>query len=248
MDCVPNAVKENRFFIRKVDFSIHIICAQVIISLIFHIFRYIQLLITIQHHGFNILAIGVDNIFIFLSAWRSSLPQASHEQRMQKTFAQAGVSITVTSLTDFISFAVGCTTPFPSVQIFCFYAVTAIVFIYVYQLTFFAGIMVYTNRREISNRNCITCLKIEIKTSRVKNSDEDHIYESNHILSQFFRSTYADCLLNPFVRSVVVVAFFIYLVYTIILIYASNLHSYLNKFHMTDKNSILISNGTETAE
>ncbi|KAK6016554.1 hypothetical protein OSTOST_17961 [Ostertagia ostertagi] len=80
---------------------------------------------------------------------------------MEETFADAGVSITVTSLTDFISFAVGCATPFPSVQMFCAYAVTAVMFTYVYQLTFFAGIMVYTNRREMDNRNCITFRKIK---------------------------------------------------------------------------------------
>lgn len=44
---------------------------------------------------------------------------------------------------------------------FCAYAVTAVVFTYVYQLTFFAGIMVYTNRREMDNRNCITFRKIK---------------------------------------------------------------------------------------
>ncbi|VDL74395.1 unnamed protein product [Nippostrongylus brasiliensis] len=103
---------------------------------------------------------------------------------MEETFADAGVSITVTSLTDFISFAVGCATPFPSVQMFCAYAVTAVVFTYIYQLTFFAGIMVYTNHRS---------------------------FEKNHVLSQFFRTTYSDMLLNPFVRAIIIVAFFAYL-------------------------------------
>nr|CDJ87867.1 Patched domain containing protein [Haemonchus contortus] len=106
-------------------------------------------------------AVGVDNVFILLSAWRSSPTHLSLQKRMEETFADAGVSITVTSLTDFISFAVGCATPFPSVQMFCAYAVTAVLFTYVYQLTFFAGIMVYTNRREMDNRNCLTFMKIK---------------------------------------------------------------------------------------
>ncbi|EPB76105.1 hypothetical protein ANCCEY_04776 [Ancylostoma ceylanicum] len=183
-------------------------------------------------------AVGVDNVFILLSAWRSSPSQASLEKRMEETFADAGVSITVTSLTDFISFAVGCATPFPSVQeiiletysdwakmaedrsfeknhvlsqffrttysdmllnpyMFCAYAVTAVVFTYIYQLTFFAGIMVYTNRREMDNRNCLTFRKIKKDTDWAKMA-EDRSFEKNHVLSQFFRTTYSDMLLNPY--------------------------------------------------
>ena len=62
-------------------------------------------------------------------------------ERTVDTFSDAGVSITVTSLTDAISFGVGCMTTFPSVQMFCVYAVVAVAFVYVYQLTFFAGII-----------------------------------------------------------------------------------------------------------
>ena len=65
----------------------------------------------------HISAVGVDNVFILLSAWRATPTNESMERRMHETFADAAVSITVTSLTDLISFAVGCATPFPSVQV-----------------------------------------------------------------------------------------------------------------------------------
>ncbi|KHJ81117.1 hypothetical protein OESDEN_19197 [Oesophagostomum dentatum] len=67
--------------------------------------------------NFPLNTVGVDNVFMLLSAWRSSPSHETLEKRMEDTFAEAGVSITVTSLTDFISFAVGCATPFPSVQV-----------------------------------------------------------------------------------------------------------------------------------
>lgn len=38
-------------------------------------------------------------------------------KRLQQTFRDAAVSITITSLTDIISFGVGCLTPFPSVYV-----------------------------------------------------------------------------------------------------------------------------------
>nr|CDJ96696.1 Patched domain containing protein [Haemonchus contortus] len=158
---------------------------------------------------FIVFSVGVDNVFILLSAWRSSPTHLSLQKRMEETFADAGVSITVTSLTDFISFAVGCATPFPSVQMFCAYAVTAVLFTYVYQLTFFAGIMVYTNRREMDNRNCLTFMKI--KKDESKSTHQDRSFEKNHLLSQFFRTTYSDILLNPFVRVLIIICFLIYL-------------------------------------
>uniref|UniRef100_A0A1I7XKJ8 SSD domain-containing protein n=1 Tax=Heterorhabditis bacteriophora TaxID=37862 RepID=A0A1I7XKJ8_HETBA len=97
---------------------------------------------------------------------------------------------------------------------FCAYAVTAVVFTYVYQLTFFAGIMVYTNRREMDNRNCITFRKIkkDIDTWNTKDNDLcDRSFEKNHFLSKFFRTTYSDLLLNPIVRLFIISAFLGYL-------------------------------------
>lgn len=63
------------------------------------------------------LAVGVDNIFILLSVWRSTSPKMNLNERMAKTYGDAAVSITITSLTDLISFAVGYLSPFPSVNV-----------------------------------------------------------------------------------------------------------------------------------
>uniref|UniRef100_A0A0N5BAG7 SSD domain-containing protein n=1 Tax=Strongyloides papillosus TaxID=174720 RepID=A0A0N5BAG7_STREA len=115
---------------------------------------------------FIIFSVGVDNIFIVLSAWRATNYDSSLEERMSETFSDAAVSITVTSLTNFISFCVGCLTPFPSIQMFCVYAVVAVFFTYVYQLTFFAGIMVLTSRREVNERNCLTFMKVSKKEKK----------------------------------------------------------------------------------
>ncbi|KHJ84632.1 hypothetical protein OESDEN_15652, partial [Oesophagostomum dentatum] len=93
---------------------------------------------------------------------------------------------------------------------FCAYAVTAVVFTYIYQLTFFAGIMVYTNKREMANRNCLTFRKIKKDTDWSK-VGLDRSFEKNHMLSQFFRTTYSDLLLNPFVRALIIAAFLAYL-------------------------------------
>ncbi|CAJ0581174.1 unnamed protein product, partial [Mesorhabditis spiculigera] len=175
---------------------------------------------------FIVFSVGVDNVFILLSAWRATATHDTLEHRLRETFAEAAVSITVTSLTDLISFAVGCATEFPSVKMFCMYAVAAVVFTYVYQLTFFAGIMVFTCRREISNRNCVTFLKgkenDEVKLSRKLQQmggnphwhpppASDRSFEKNHVMARFFKTHYSDFLLNPVVRIVILCSFFAYL-------------------------------------
>ena len=50
------------------------------------------------------LAVGVDNVFILLSAWRATNPNVELIERMSEAFGEAGVSITITSLTD-VSYA-----------------------------------------------------------------------------------------------------------------------------------------------
>ena len=97
-----------------------------------------------------------------------------------ETFSDAAVSITVTSLTDLISFSVGCMTPFPSVQMFCAYAVAAVIFTYFYQLTFFAGIMVITGKREVEGRHCLTFQKIVKEVNSAKKNGK--IFLGSHLV------------------------------------------------------------------
>lgn len=110
----------------------------------------------------------MDNVFILIGAWRKSSVFATVEARMVHSFGDAAVSITVTSLTDAISFAVGCMTTYPSVRSFCLYSCAAIIFVYCNQLTFFAGCMVVSGNREREYRNCITLRKMTKKKEEIQ--------------------------------------------------------------------------------
>jgi hypothetical protein len=70
---------------------------------------------------FLMLGIGIDDTFVMLGAWRRTSIHAPVPERMSQTFKDAAVSITITSVTDMISFFIGVITPFPSVRIFCIY-------------------------------------------------------------------------------------------------------------------------------
>lgn len=66
---------------------------------------------------FLILAIGVDDVFIFLYCYHRTDPRLSVEERIAKMLAEAGPSITITSLTNFLSFAISAFTPTPAIQV-----------------------------------------------------------------------------------------------------------------------------------
>ena len=60
---------------------------------------------------------------------------------MGLAYSEAAVSITVTSVTDFLSFFAGVFTPFPCVKIFSIYTGTAVAFIYVWQVVWLLHIL-----------------------------------------------------------------------------------------------------------
>ncbi|KAK6018113.1 patched family protein, partial [Ostertagia ostertagi] len=60
---------------------------------------------------------------------------------------EAGPSITVTSLTNILSFAIGILTPTPAISIFCLYTCVGVAVDFVYQLTFFVAALVYEEMR-----------------------------------------------------------------------------------------------------
>ena len=76
-----------------------------------------------------------------LAAWRRTSVKLSVPERMGHTMSEAAVSITITSLTDMISFWMGIFSPFPSVRIFCTYSAMAVAFTYLWHITFFAACM-----------------------------------------------------------------------------------------------------------
>ena len=57
------------------------------------------------------------------------------EEEISEVMRHSGVSITITSLTDFIAFAIGGTTSIPALRSFCMFCGTGILSVYVFQAT-----------------------------------------------------------------------------------------------------------------
>ncbi|XP_023212986.1 patched domain-containing protein 3-like, partial [Centruroides sculpturatus] len=97
---------------------------------------------------FLILATEVDDSFVVLACWKVTDCNDSVENRMEQTYRNAAVSITITSVTNFFSYCIAMTSPFPGIRIFCLYAATSIFFSYFFQLFFFGGCLALSGYRE----------------------------------------------------------------------------------------------------
>lgn len=116
----------------------------------------------------NLLGIGIDDSFVMLAAWRRTSVKLDVPERMGLMLSEAAVSITITSLTDIVSFVIGIYSPFPSVQIFCAYSGLAVTFIFVWHITFFAACVAISGYCEEKNLHSIFCFKVTPRSVAIK--------------------------------------------------------------------------------
>ncbi|XP_069118371.1 patched domain-containing protein 3-like [Argopecten irradians] len=114
---------------------------------------------------FLLVGIGLDDMFILLSGLADAPTSYSIEDKMKQTLRTSGVAITITSLTDFLAFAIGASSVFLSVRNFCLYTGVGVLVCYMNQLMFFVPCMVLNERRVVGRRHCLTCLPIESRES-----------------------------------------------------------------------------------
>jgi len=179
---------------------------------------------------FLLLGIGIDDTFVMLSAWRRSPTHSTIPERMGLAYSEAAVSITVTSVTDFLSFFAGVITPFPCVRIFCIYTGTAVGFIYVWQLTFFGACLALSGYAEKKNLHGMVCIPT---TPKSQASNRNWIYRvfctgginpadpynpkdnRDHAGMVFMRDKLGYALSLKWVKSIVLILFTTYIVVAI---------------------------------
>lgn len=67
------------------------------------------------------------------------------------------MSITVTSFTNVVAFAIGMTTVMPFLKSFCMFAAMGILFLYIYEIMFFVSCLVFDERRLAAKRDGCCC-------------------------------------------------------------------------------------------
>uniref|UniRef100_A0A0N5BY85 SSD domain-containing protein n=1 Tax=Strongyloides papillosus TaxID=174720 RepID=A0A0N5BY85_STREA len=150
---------------------------------------------------FLVMAIGVDDAYLMIHSWQRIciekrkaklggknqyiLEYFSLRNRIGEVLVDVGPSITITSLTNILAFAVGAYTPTPEIQLFCIANVVAIFFDYLYQITMFLSIIVIAGKFEMEKEE-------EEKSVNF----EGNLWLKN-ALSNFMKS-YCEWLSNPF--------------------------------------------------
>ncbi|CAI4223427.1 unnamed protein product [Auanema sp. JU1783] len=108
---------------------------------------------------FLVLCIGIDDLFVMSAEWHRTDQSHSASERVAHTLSEAAVAITITSITDIMTFGIGTFTTLPGVRMFCLYTSVQVVFTYIYQLTFFSPILSYAATLEEEGIHSMTYRK-----------------------------------------------------------------------------------------
>lgn len=149
----------------------------------------IQIPFTDRFNDFSFAAIGIDDTFVMLSAWRKTTVKLPVPERMALMMSEAAVSITITSLTDFVSFMIGIINIFPSVQIFCTYSALAVLFIFVWHITFLAGWVAVLGYCEEKNLHSVFGYKVLPLSMAVKGKRNPNEFSSSNLSTSIAKST-----------------------------------------------------------
>ncbi|PHJ24988.1 patched family protein [Cystoisospora suis] len=107
---------------------------------------------------FLVLGIGVDDMFVIMNCYCVSYTIHNPEDRCVQALRISGLGISITTMTNLISFGVGAFSTYMSIRNFCVYSAMALLMGYVFVLAFFFPTLCIDARREECARVCPFCL------------------------------------------------------------------------------------------
>eukprot|EP00557_Chaetoceros_sp_GSL56_P006937 CAMPEP_0176499398 /NCGR_PEP_ID=MMETSP0200_2-20121128/12903_1 /TAXON_ID=947934 /ORGANISM="Chaetoceros sp., Strain GSL56" /LENGTH=920 /DNA_ID=CAMNT_0017897809 /DNA_START=84 /DNA_END=2846 /DNA_ORIENTATION=- len=169
---------------------------------------------------FILLGIGVDDAFVIVNAFdrersgsRKGESNDDLAKRGARALARAGASITVTSFTDLVAFAISASSSLPALASFCAYASVGIVFLWIFASTFFTASLVLDERRQRDNRRECLCWLTRKKGGLEEDDENEGEGEGNNgkfhegNVSLYFRNVHAPTILSRFGKVVVCLFF-----------------------------------------
>ncbi|CAG0883651.1 unnamed protein product [Darwinula stevensoni] len=118
------------------------------------------------------------------------------EERVGEALKQAGVSITITTLTDIFAFGVGATTKIPMLRSFCIFTAVGILLVYVITLIFIVPILSLDEKRRDAGREGCLCIQLPDNYKTSSCSQEQ-------VLEEFFHQLFAPLIVKKPVKVVV---------------------------------------------
>lgn len=151
---------------------------------------------------FLILGIGIDDVFIIIDELdRLDYTNWDVLTTVKVVMSHSGATITMTTLTDLVAFAVSTSTQFPSIRYFCTYAALTITFSYLMIITFFVAFLSLDVRRIKAGRRDFLPV---CRAPPAKEGSPAWTRPSQPISSKIMKK-WAEILMLPAVRAVVVV-------------------------------------------
>ncbi|XP_041256950.1 NPC1-like intracellular cholesterol transporter 1 [Onychostruthus taczanowskii] len=158
-------------------------------------------LIIIEVVPFLVLAVGADNIFIFVQELQQSQqePGETREQHLGRVLAQVAPSMLLCSLSETVCFLLGALSSMPAVRTFALTAALAIALDFALQMSGFVALVALDRRRQEAGRFdlCCCCGKGKGGTAGA----------GRGLLRPFLERFYTPVLLHPLVRPAVVLLF-----------------------------------------
>ncbi|CAL8347091.1 unnamed protein product [Lota lota] len=160
-------------------------------------------LIILQVVPFLVLAVGADNIFIFVLEHQRDMrrPGESREMQIGRVLGNVAPSMLLCSLSESICFFLGALSTMPAVKSFALYAALAVLMDFLLQMTAFVALLSLDARRQDDNRCELACC-VSVGTRRPTKPNEG-------LLLPLMRKYYAPVLLHSVTRIVVMVVFVI---------------------------------------
>ncbi|XP_078513969.1 patched domain-containing protein 1 [Lissotriton helveticus] len=179
---------------------------------------------------FIMLGHGLYGTFEMLSSWRKTREDQHVKERAADVYANSMISYSLTTALYLVTFGIGASpfTNIEAVRIFCHNTCIAIVFNYLYILSFYGSILVFTGYIENNYQHSIFCRKVPkpevlqqkpawyrvLMTAKFSDdtadSEETNSYES-HLLVCFLKHYYCDWITNTYVKPFVVLFYLVYI-------------------------------------
>ncbi|XP_023235023.1 patched domain-containing protein 3-like [Centruroides sculpturatus] len=165
---------------------------------------------------FIVVGIGLDDSFVLLAAWRKTNPKDSVEKRMSETYSEATISITITSLTNVACSLIALTTPFRNLHIVGIYMALSIFIDYIYQVTFFGGLLALDGYREAKNLHAILFVPVKLDERPsgilgfIKYGCYSSINNENNATMTCYKNHLGKILTFPIVKAAIIILFLLY--------------------------------------
>mmetsp|Transcript_29738 Transcript_29738/g.79916 ORF Transcript_29738/g.79916 Transcript_29738/m.79916 type:complete len:916 (+) Transcript_29738:81-2828(+) len=175
-----------------------------------------------------VLGVQLDGIIIIVDYLNHEDPADEIEERVGRSFREAGPAILITTCTTVVAFAVGSQVDLPAVTGFCLFAACAFTMSTVGTFTFFLSLLVLDERRLqngkssfapccLSSQGLPACAPAPLpRTLKKQHSVFKPEHERHGFIQRFIREKYTPALLHPAVSAGTVIAFIIFVILSIL--------------------------------